>query len=448
MLGERHIRTLLDGALAACKGADQVEVLLSTSDEALTRFANNTIHQNVAERNSSLHVRAVIGKRIGVARANSLEAQSIREAAESACTIARYSEENPDFVSLPASAGAIAPMAEAFSEATASASPEQRASAIQTIIHRAEQDQLIAAGAYSTVCEEVAIVNSLGVFAYQPSTSAEATLVVMGDSSSGYADRATTDVSTIDAEAMAVEACERATRSVQPRDLQPGEYAVVLEPYAVAEMLDYLAYVGFGAVAMQEGRSFMAEKLGQQVASSTVNIYDDGLDPRCFPMPFDFEGVPRQRVPLIEQGVARAVVFDSYTAALQGVPNTGHALPAPNPMGPMPGHLHIEPGSANLEELVAGMERGVWVSRFHYVNVVQPLETIITGMTRDGAWWVEGGEVRYPIKNLRFSQSVLGALSTTQAIGREPKLQRGWFGGSLVPALRLGSFAFTGKTDF
>jgi predicted Zn-dependent protease len=222
----------------------------------------------------------------------------------------------------------------------------------------------------------------------------------------------------------------------------------VLEPYAVAEMLDYLAYVGFGAVAMQERRSFMAEKVGQKVAASSVTIYDDGLDPRSFPMPFDFEGMPRQRVDLIERGIARGVVFDSYTAARQRVANTGHALPAPNTMGPMPGHLHLAPGEASLQELVAGLDRGIWVSRFHYVNVIQPLETLITGMTRDGAWWVEGGEVLYPIKNLRFSQSVLGALASTQAIGRDLKLQRGWFGGSLVPPLRLGTFAFTGKTEF
>ncbi|HLG73152.1 MAG TPA: TldD/PmbA family protein [Chloroflexota bacterium] len=448
LLGEQRIRTLIEGALAACKEADQAEVLLSTSDEALTRFANNTIHQNVAERNSSLHVRAVIGKRIGVARANSLEAQAIREAAESACTIARYSEENPEFVTLPAPSGAVAAIKEAFSEDTAAATPERRARAVQAIISRAEADKLIAAGAFSTMAEEVAAANSLGVFAYQPSTSAEATLVVMGDSSSGYADRAATDVSTIDAEGMAAEACGRATRSAQPRDLDPGTYPVVLEPYAVAEMLDYLAYVGFGATALQEGRSFMAEKMGQRVAAEAVGIYDDGLDPRCFPMPFDFEGVPRRRVALIEQGIARGVVYDSFTASRGNVSNTGHALPAPNSMGPMPGHLHIEPGQATLQELVAGLDRGVWVSRFHYVNVIQPLETIITGMTRDGAWWVEGGEVRYAIKNLRFSQSVLDALASTEAIGRELKLQRGWFGGSLVPALRLGRFAFTGKTEF
>jgi len=442
------VRTLIEGALHACKGADQAEVLLSTSDEALTRFANNTIHQNVAERNSMLRVRAVIGKRIGVATANSLEAQAVREAAEVACTIARFSEENADFQSLPAVAGPIKAMDEAFSDVTAVTSPEQRAKAVQTIIRRAEAGKLTAAGAYSTSCEEIAVANSLGVFAYQPLTAAEINTVVMGETSSGYADRAATNTADIDFDALGKEACDRAIRSADPRDLEPGEYEVVLEPYAVAEMIDYLAWVSFGAVAFQEGRSFMAERMSQKVTGPAISILDDGRDPSCFPLPFDFEGVPRQVLPLIEHGVARGVVWDSYTAARQGVPNTGHALPAPNPMGPLPGHLHLTPGDKSLEELVGSIERGLWVSRFHYVNVLRPLETIITGMTRDGAWWVEGGEVKYPVKNLRFTQNVLEALDSVQGIGRDLKLQRGGFGGSLVPALKLGGFAFTGKTDF
>jgi PmbA protein len=448
LLGEKHVRTLLEGALHACKDADQAEVLLSTSDEALTRFANNTIHQNVVERNSMQRIRAVIDKRIGVATANSLEVRAVRDAGEAACTIARFSEENTDFQSLPAPAGPIQPMDAAFSEETAATSPEQRATAVQTVIRRAETGKLVAAGAYSTSCEEIAVANSLGVFAYQPLTAAEIATVVMGETSSGYGDRAATNASDIDFDALAEEACGRAARSAGPRELEPGDYEVVLEPYAVAEMLEYLAYIGFGAVALQEGRSFMAKRMGQKVTGEAITITDDGLDPACFPLPFDFEGVARRQVPLIEKGVAKAVVYDSYTAARQGVPNTGHALPAPNPMGPLPGHLHLMPGDKSLEELLGSLERGLWISRFHYVNVLRPRETILTGMTRDGVWLVEKGEVKHAVKNLRFTQSMLEALDTVQGIGREPKLERSGFGGCLVPALKLGRFAFTGKTEF
>jgi len=213
-------------------------------------------------------------------------------------------------------------------------------------------------------------------------------------------------------------------------------------------MLDYLAYVGFGSMALLEGRSFMAERRGQQVASPSITIYDDGLDPRCLPMPFDFEGTPRQPVQLITNGIAQGVVWDSSTANRAGRESTGHALPAPNPSGPFPGHLHILPGSLTNAVLVAGIQRGLWITRFHYVNVIHPLAATITGMTRDGTWWVEDGEVRYPVKNLRFSQSILEALSDARGIGVKTKLEPGWFGGSLVPALHLGKFTFTGKTDF
>ncbi len=447
MLGEKHARTLLEGALSACE-ADQAEVLLVAEDSALTRFANNTIHQNVAERNASLQVRAVVGKRIGVASTNSLSAEPVRRAAESACAMARFSEEDPQFVSLPGPSGAIAPLPGTYAEATAAATPAQRARAVRAIIRRAKDDRLVAAGAFSTSEIEMAVANSLGTFAHHAATSAEANVVVMGDTSTGYGDRAGVDVKDVDVEALAVEACGRAVRSANPRPIEPGEYAVVLEPYAVAEMLDYLSYVGFGALQLEEGRSFMAEKMGHKVAGEGITIYDDGLDPRCFGLPFDFEGVPKRRVDLIVDGVARGVVYDSYTAGKQGVASTGHALPAPNTMGPLPGHLHLQPGDRTLEQMVAEMDRGVLVSRFHYVNVIHPLETTITGMTRDGTWWVENGEIRYPIRNLRFSQSVLGALSSVRSVGREVKLQRGWFGGSLVPALSLDRFTFTGKTEF
>ena len=330
LLGERRLRTLLGGALSACRAADQAEAVILTEDSALTRFASNTIHQNVAERNASVRIRAVSGKRIGVATTNSLDAQAIRDAAASAWAIASYSEPNADFRSLPGPAP-IQAVPGAFSDATAAATPRARADALKRIIRRAEADRLVAAGACSTTTQEVAVANSLGVFAYHPSTAADVNLVVMGDTSSGYADRAAVDFGELDFEPLAEEACGRATRSANPRAIAPGEYEVVLEPYAVGEMLDYLAYVGFGATAFLEGRSFMAELRGKQVASPNVTIYDDGLDPGCLAMPFDFEGVPKARIDLISDGVAGDVAWDSYTAGRANRESTGHALPAPNP---------------------------------------------------------------------------------------------------------------------
>jgi predicted Zn-dependent protease len=241
---------------------------------------------------------------------------------------------------------------------------------------------------------------------------------------------------------------DKALKSRHPRELPPGRYPVILEEYAVADIVDMLARLGFGALSVQEGRSFMVDRFGERIMSDAISIWDDGLDPTGLPMPFDFEGVPRQRVDLIKGGVAEAVVYDSYTAGKEGGASTGHALPSPNTFGPIPAHTFMAPGEASKEELLASMERGLWVTRFHYTRPVHPKLVIITGMTRDGTFLVEKGEIAYPIKNLRFTQSYLEALSNVEAVSRETKLQQNWFGGTRVPALKVTEFEFTGATEF
>ena len=200
-------------------------------------------------------------------------------------------------------------------------------------------------------------------------------------------------------------------------DLRPGEYPVILEEYAVGELVDYLAYMGFGALSFQEGHGFMAGRLGQRLMSEQISIWDDGLDGGGLPMAFDFEGVPRQRVDLIREGVAAGVVYDTETAAREGRESTGHALPAPNPYGPFPLHLFVGAGDTPKEAMLKSMDRGLWVTRFHYVNVVHSRQGILTGMTRDGTFLMEGGELTRPVRNLRFTQNALEALSATEAVG-------------------------------
>ena len=212
-----------------------------------------------------------------------------------------------------------------------------------------------------------------------------------------------------------------------------------------------MAYTGFSAVAMQEGRSFMVGKIGQQIVDSRVSIWDDGQDPRGLPLPFDFEGVPKQRVDLIEKGVARGVVYDSYRAGKEeGKSSTGHALPAPNTFGPFPMNAFFGPGDATLEEMIASTERGLYVTRFHYTRPVEPTKVVVTGMTRDGTFLIENGKIAYPVKNLRFTQSYLEALNQVDMIGKELRLLAGMGGlaRTAQPALKLGSFNFTGATEF
>ncbi|MDP2726708.1 MAG: TldD/PmbA family protein, partial [Dehalococcoidia bacterium] len=323
LLGEGEIRRLLERVLSLSR-ADQAEAVFWSTDSALTRFANNIIHQNVAERQSSVMVRVVSGRRIGVASTNDLSAAGLKRLVEQAELIARYQVENSDFVSLPGPAPVCD--VEALLPATLAFGPERRAKAVGIICRQAAEKGLVSSGALQVAVTEMAVANSLGIFAYHPQAMADINTVIMADSGSGYADFFALDASEIDAEALAREAVDKALRSKDPVDLAPGEYPVILEEYAVNDILDFFGYLGFGATAVQEGRSFMGGHFGQQLMDPKVSIWDDGLGPGTIPTPFDFEGVPKKRVDFIAQGVATEVCYDSYTAQKEGKRSTGHAL--------------------------------------------------------------------------------------------------------------------------
>jgi PmbA protein len=271
----------------------------------------------------------------------------------------------------------------------------------------------------------------------------------MSDDSSGYGADTAADVSTLDLETVGRMAVDKALQSRHPTGIEPGAYTVILEEAAVADMLSSLGFTGFGALALQEGRSFMTGCLGQQVTGENITIWDDGLDPRGLVLPFDFEGVPKQRVTLIEKGVAQGVVYDSFTAGREeGKVSTGHSLPAPNTMGPIPLNLFMSSGTATKAEMLASTERGIWVTRFHYTNTVHPVKTVLTGMTRDGTFLIENGAITRPLKNFRFTQSILEAFSRAEMLSSECKLISGRRGGIYVPAAKIHEFQFTGTTEF
>jgi PmbA protein len=448
MLGKERIKQIADGILARST-ADQTEVVILAGDEYLTRFANSTIHQNVAETDAEVRIRVVLGTRIGVATTNNLDDGALAQTLENALAIARLQPENPGFKSLPEPQSL--PQVTAFSDATANCAPEQRAKGVGAVCLMAREAGLVASGAFTTAVLELGVANSLGVFAYYPTTYADINTVIMSDTSAGYASALALDVNDLDFEAIGREAVEKCQHSQNPRALDPGEYAVILEPYAVQDFVMMMTWTGFGAVALQEGRSFMAGKIGQQIVDPRISIWDDGLNPAGIPLPFDFEGVPKQRVELIDKGVARGVVYDSYRAGKEeGKASTGHALPAPNPMGPAPLNLFFAPGEATLQDMIQSTERGIYVTRFHYTRPVEPKQVIITGMTRDGTFLIENGEIAYPVKNLRFTQGYLEALNQVAMIGRQPRLLSGMGGLSRhsVPALKVEKFNFTGVTEF
>jgi PmbA protein len=432
--------------LAVAEGASQAEALITADDAALTRFANSEIHQNVSETNVQLNLRFVVGRRVGVASTGRLDAEGLRAVAEVAGRIARNVEENDEFVSLPEPEQPIPDLPAAFATGTADATPELRAEAARAVIAAADEVGVTAYGSFATTTEAIAIANSLGIRAAGERTTSQLITVSMGpDGGTGYAEAAAVDATTIDAAGLGREAAGKARATANAVSVEPGDYPVVLEEYAVVDLLDMLGYLGFSALAVQEGRSF-AEP-GRRVGSELIDIWDDGADADGLPMAFDYEGVAKRRVSLIEHGVCRDVVYDSQTAARAGVRSTGHGLPAPNPYGPFPLNMLLGAGTVSRDELISGLDRGLLVTRFHYTNPVHPKLAIVTGMTRDGTFLVEDGRIVGPVKNLRYTQSYLDALAGVEAVGSERRCLRGFLGGVVTPAVRIASWTFTGGTE-
>lgn len=430
-------------------GASEAEVLVMAGDSALTRFANNEIHQNVAERSLTVNLRYVVGRRIAVVSTGKVDADGLRTLVHRAAGIARSCEELEDWAGLPAApagAAVVGGSAHAWSDGTANATPEFRAESARAVIAAAESVGVQAYGSFSTDAEAVAVVNSAGVRAAERRTGSQLLTVQMSpDGGTGYAEAVSMDATTIDAAAIGREAATKARASDNPVSIEAGDYPVVLEEYAVADITDQLGYVGFSALAVQEERSFF--EAGRRIGSELVSIVDDGFDPAGLPASFDYEGVAKQRVPLLEAGVCRGVVYDSQTAARAGVASTGHGLPAPNPYGPFPLHAVMAAGTASREELIGGLDRGLLITRFHYTNVVHPKLAIITGMTRDGTFLVEGGKIVGPVRNLRYTQSYLDALAGVSGVSSSRKAVRGFLGAAVVPALRIDAWTFTGVTE-
>jgi predicted Zn-dependent protease len=442
--GERELQRIARLVLGAVD-ADQAEVYIENGTSALTRFASNYVHQNVQESDLTVSVRAVIGKRIGIAASDSIEDAALVELAQRAVALARLQQPNDEFESLPGPT-TIRPV-NAYLPGTAEYTAEQRADVVRRICEAAKAANLVAAGAYRTGFNETAVMNTLGVWAYHQGASADINTVLMGETSSGHAERLTLDAAEIDGDELAAEAVDKARRGVDPQSIDPGVYEVILEEYAVADIMDYFADLSFGAQAFIEKRSFMSGRLNERVLGENITIWDDGASPSTIPSPFDYEGVARQNVPLIENGDARGVVWDTYYGGIGSHESTGHALPAGWTYGPMPGNLFLAPGDSSKEEMVSNIERGVWVSRFWYTRPVHPLQVILTGMTRDGTFLIENGRITRPIRNLRFTQSYVEAMSNVLALGRATRLLPSFAGACRVPALHIKGWNFTGATD-
>lgn len=425
--------------------ADELEVTLAAGRSALTRFANNIIHQNVEEETAVLSVRAVIGRRTARATTNRFDEESLRRVVAEAEALARVQAEDPDL--LPLAEPAVYQDVNRFDAPTAQATPRFRAEQVRLAVEVAERGGLTAAGIYSTGDSVEAILNSRGLVAYHAQTRAEASITVMAPDSSGWAKANAMRAAEVDLERLAARAAGKAIASSVPLDLAPGAYTVVLEPAAVLDLIGFLVW-DFSATAIRDQRSFLTERLGTQVFGPNITISDDAYHPLQAGAPFDGEGVPRKPVLLVENGVARNITYSRQAAQTAGVEPTGHGFPLPNEMGEAPMNIVVAGGEDSVEKMIASTERGILVTRLWYIREVDPYEKILTGMTRDGTFLIEGGQIRQGLRNFRFNQSMIELLNQVEMLGPSARTAGEEAFEMVVPPLKARMFHFTEVTKF
>ncbi len=446
MISEKQFKKITEDVFNLA-GKAETEVLLSDEREGLTRFGNNSVTQHVESRDAELVVRIRDGNRQGKAGCNRFDKATLERVVSRAKEFARI--HSGDLSILPLPGWQSYREVSQFFTRTSKALPGGKVDRLRAALKPVIRKKATAAGTYTHGEEATGIANSRGLFAYHAYTTSGFGVTVMDGDGSGWAEAAHPDIGEISPEELTAIALAKAQASRRPKELPAGAYDVILEPAAVADLLLFMGWEGFGALPYQEGRSFISGRMGKKVMDDRVTIVDDVFDPLTVGLNFDYEGMPRKRVVLIDQGVAQAVVHDRKTARAGKTETTGHALPQPNTLGPMPLNLSLSGGDSSLEEMVAGTNRGLLVTHFHYTNILDPVALMITGMTRDGVFLVEKGKIKGPVKNFRFTESVVEAFNRVDSIGRERVYaQASWGGGIIAPAMKILKFNFSSGTKF
>jgi PmbA protein len=436
-------------AIAAAAG-DEAEAVVLTEHSGLARFAGREVHQPTLIDNVVVTLRVVRDGKVGVAATNRLEPDGLRELARRAGDAADSAVAESTFPGLPQPVEL--PEVLGFDEETAALGADQQAHLAAAAI---EATELGVYGFFTSATTEIAVASTTGLAVSQQMTDAMTLVVAAGEGCSGYAEATSWRASDLDPAAVTREAAEKALRTTDAAEAGPARYRAVLEPYALAALLEYFSWDSFGAQGLLEERSYFSGRIGERAFDEKITIADDALDPRGLPKAFDFEGIPKQRVPLIENGVIRGVVWDRLTAAQagDGASSTGHAPPAAlRAHGPFTSALTVGGGSAeSLDELVELVGDGIYVTRLHYLSVVDPRDGVVTGMTRDGTFRIRNGKLAEPLLNLRFTVSVPELLADVPGLTRETVLVNAndFYGeryavGIVAPALATASFNITG----
>ncbi len=441
---------------------DEVEVLISGGRNALTRFANNTVTQNVADENYEVSVRVAFDHKTARATTNRLDDEGLENVVQAAESLTRLQEPDPDL--LPMASGAEAGKGESpnrYFEQTAKLGPQERADMVARMVAVAKRESLTAAGVSASGEHVDAVFNSRGVEAYHAQSSAEVSITMLAPDSSGWQKANSPDASQVDAARLAEIAAEKAKLSAKPKEIAPGKYTVILEPAAVLDLIGFMMW-DFSGLALLEQRSCLQNRVGTKLFGENITITDDAFHPLQAGPAFDGEGVRRDRVDLVRQGVVRNLVFSRGSAALAKtsemaakmgtVRPTGHGFPLPNEMGEAPLNVVFAPPASGqertVEQMVASTERGILVTRLWYIREVEPYEKLLTGMTRDGTFWVEGGRVQQGLRNFRFNQSVVQLLQNVLEMSLPVRASGEESFDMVVPAMKVRDFNFTEVTRF
>ena len=454
LLGDARLLSVLRRAARASK-ADQTLIACQRGGQTTLRFANGRFHQNFHSESVDVWVKVACDGHVGVATTNAITPDALRRALEAAIAIAlaRGSEttrrRGGAFSVTPAKRAL--PRLATYEPATVRRPVDDTIRTIHEEWRRAERQGYRLAGSFVVGDDELAVVGSRGLACYQPSTVTGVKVVATQARASGYAAATSRDLAQLEIPSVVERAVRLAQANRNPKDLPLGAYDVLLESEAVAELLEWLGFITFGAKAFAERTSCLAGRLGDAVMGEAISIADDALDPAGLAMPFDYEGTPKQRVPLIERGVATGIVYDTFYGKLYNRPSTGHAMPYDDTEGPLPLHLAMGAGSAPRSTMERQLGDGLVINRFHYVNgLLDTRRALMTGLTRDGTYRVRQGKVVGAVKNLRFTQSVLEAFSHVAAVSRERRLiadPSADLGSCLAPTLLIRGFTFTGKTQ-
>ncbi len=425
--------------------ADETEVDIGSTVDALTRFANNTIHQNVAEQNLSISIRTVVDGRTARATTNKTDDESLRRAVAAAVRLAHNQPRNPDLLPMLRSQK-YQKVARHFA-ATAEATPQDRARAVTRVCKMADKTRQTAAGIFATASTQSILANSRGLFAHYEQTRAEFSVTILEDDSSGWAKANSPDVRRIDPDALAESASRKAATSRKPRELEPGHHTVILEPPAVLDLVGFLFY-DFAGTAIRDKRSCFTGRIGKKILGENVTLWDDAYHPLQTGPPYDGEGVPRQKVLLVDRGTPKNLVYSRASAKKMKAKPTGHGFSLPNDYGEAPMNLVFAGGDKSVDEMVSSTERGVLVTRLWYIREVDPYEKVLTGMTRDGTFLVENGKVAGGIRNFRFNQSILEMLSNVEMLGPAVRAAGEEAFEMVVPPMKVRNFHFSEVTKF